>query len=102
MIKEIKKIKDTVELILTREPETRDSDQLLALKVWAKQNPNLRDPNLSFIAFATGFKAGKYANYESIRRSRALIQKDREDLRGESYSKRTELDTDTRNEINKL
>ena len=99
MIKQIKKIKPLVLQILTDEPKTRDNDQLLALKVWAYQNPSLRDKDHLFISFAIGFSEGKYANYESIRRSRALIQSDYKELRGENYDRRGELGAETKSEI---
>jgi hypothetical protein len=97
MIKEIKKIKDTVELILRRDPRTRDCDQLLALLVWHHQNSNIA--NISFMDFSKDFKSGKYANYISITRSRALLQSEFEELRGENYNKRHQLAEETRKEI---
>ena len=102
MIKQIKKIKPLVLEILTNEPVTRDNDQLLALKVWAHQNPNLRHPEFAFVSFARGFAEGKYANYESIRRSRALIQSENKELRGENYDRRGELGSETKAEIHSV
>ena len=79
------KINDTVRDVLTAEAETRDNDNLLALKVWAKQQPKLRDKDLSFWDFAKDFKNGSFASTESIRRVRQKLQEIHPHLRGEKY-----------------
>lgn len=81
-MKNIFKIADTVEKILREQPETRDDDKLLILKVWAEQNPELRNPNFNFLSFGEGFLRGRYANPESIRRSRQKIQEHMPELAG--------------------
>ena len=79
-------ITDTVKEILTKHPETKDNDEYLILKVWVTQNPNLK--TALFIDFARSFKSGKFANTESIRRSRAQLQKEYPELRGNAYEQR--------------
>lgn len=82
------KIKDTVKQILQHHPECRDDDNLLILKVWAEQNPMLRDHSTSFVAFSHQFLSGKYASGESIVRVRRKLQEKHEDLRGKKYKER--------------
>lgn len=81
-------IAPTVKKILIDNPETRDSDELLILKVWAEQNPSLRMSLFTFRRFAKSFIKGDFANTESIRRSRQKIQQEFPKLRGESYKPR--------------
>jgi len=79
-------ISNTVKRLLFVEPKTRDSDELLILKVWEKQNPNLR--NISFVLFATGFVNKKFASPRSISRARRKLQQEFKELRGNNYIKR--------------
>jgi len=88
MINKIKNIKDTVRRILMNHPETRDDDNLLYLKVWAEQNPTLRSPSTSFYGFAEDFLAERYADTESIRRTRQKRQEQPPELRGKKYRAR--------------
>lgn len=95
MKKAILKIKDTVEQLLTEYPETRDNDELLILKVWALQEPRLRSAGYAFYEFAVKYKVGKFANAESIRRSRAKLQEVNPSLRGKRYEERLSMDQPT-------
>ena len=81
-------IKKTVLKIMMEEPETRDNDRLLILKVWAIQNPLLRSKLMSFVEFATYFIKGRYTDTESIRRTRQAIQMKHPELRGKGYKDR--------------
>ena len=81
-------IKDTVETILRQAPATRDNDNLLILKVWAQQNPKLRESTAQFWDFAKMFIEGKYASTESIRRVRQKMQEIHPELRGKKYQAR--------------
>ena len=85
MIRQIKSIKDTVAKLLRDIPETRDNDRLLMFKVWAEQNPDLRQPATYLYEFADNFIKGKFADPESIRRCRQKAQELHPELRGESY-----------------
>ena len=84
----IKKAGEIVEKILEAYPETRESDELLILKVWATQNPQIRDKSFSFVAFSHDFLSGKFHSTGSISRARRKLQEKREDLRGSNYHKR--------------
>lgn len=88
MLSKMKSVKDVVERLLFEHPETRDNDRLLIVKVWAEQNPNLRSKFFSFRRFAVDFIEGKYADPESIRRTRQKAQEKYPDLRGEKYYER--------------
>jgi hypothetical protein len=100
MIQEIKKVKQTVKELLINEPKLRDNDRLLIMRVWLDQAPYLRKNSSDFSDFAYGFVEGKFASPESIRRSRALLQKEHPSLRGEIWHKRRKLGQQTQIEIN--
>lgn len=85
MISKIKSIKGTVARLLREVPETRDNDRLLLFKVWAIQNPDLRQPAYYLSDFALHFISGVYADPESIRRCRQKAQELHPELRGKSY-----------------
>ena len=102
MVEKIKNIQDTVARLLFEQPDTRDDDKLLILKVWAEQNPLLRHPKYSFLGFAVDFLEGKYAEPESIRRSRQKIQEKYPSLRGGKYYERHKEELCMREEIKKL
>jgi len=88
VIKKIKKLEVIVEKLLLHQPDTRDNDKLLILKVWAYQNPNIRSSDFSFISFATDYLKGDYADSESITRARRKLQENNPHLRGEKWYER--------------
>jgi len=100
MIQRIKNIKPLVKSILENYPATRDDDNKLFLKVWAFQNPKLRDKDFYFIDFAMDLMKDKYANSESVRRSRQKLQEENEELRGIRYKSRSKAQVEVRNNIN--
>lgn len=100
MIRKIKNIQDTVRMILRDVPETRDDDRLLILKVWAQQNPNLRDEKITFREFSFAFLRKSYVDPESIRRSRQLIQRKFPHLMGKNRIGRQEAEKEMRDDIN--
>jgi hypothetical protein len=102
MLNKIESIKSIVHQILKNHPETRDNDRLLMLKVWAIQNPRLRDERFNFISFSHGFIKADYADPESIRRARQKIQENHIEMRGLYYHNRKELSTKTRCGINQM
>lgn len=102
MIHKINSIKQTVFDLLTADPRTRNSDRLLILRVWSTQNPSLRNADYSFQTFALDFKAGEYADTESIRRIRQKIQQQHPDLQGSVYTQRKGEEKIMRNEIVKM
>lgn len=95
----IVKIRDAVEQILINNPECRDDDNLLILKVWAEQNPMLRDHSTSFVQFSHQFLAGKYASTESIGRCRRKLQEENEALRGRSWRERHDEQENVKQQI---
>lgn len=101
MIRKIRSVKETVYWLLTDYPETRDNDRLLMCKVWAEQNAMLRMGSHSFVGFAEDFILGKYADPESIRRARQLLQEQHPSLRGKSYKERHKEAEEMRQEIKK-
>lgn len=84
----IENISSTVKMILQNHPLTRDDDNLLILKLWAEENPDIRTPGFSFVDFSKQLLAGKFSNTESIRRCRQKIQQEFPHLRGQAYLKR--------------
>ena len=89
MLGKIYNIKDIVYSLLQKWPEMRDNDRQLMLNVWAWQDGGL--VNYAFKDFATDFKNGKYADPESIRRTRQKLQELHPELRGRTYAARTGL-----------
>jgi len=100
MITHIKKIKVAVKQILLDHPKTRDNDNLLVLKVWALQKPNLRD--ISFLDFAKDFVNLSYASPGAIGRTRRSLQEKHSELRGSLWYKRKKQAEQTRIEIRNL
>jgi len=99
MINKIQSIKQLVKDILIQHPDTRDNDRLLMLKVWSYQNSYLRNRTFTFYSFALDFIDGIYADPESIRRSRQMIQEKIPHLRGSGYQQRKELKKTVQSEI---
>ena len=102
MIQKIKNIQSTVFEVLRTEPETRDNDRLLMFKIWAIQNPSLKRNDYSLWHFAQDFINGKYADPESIRRNRQILQKKNIALQGPSYPYRQKAGVETREQIKLL
>lgn len=89
---DIDKVSSTVRMILQKYPETRDSDELLVLKVWGEHRPEIRNPAFSFHNFARGFINREYHSFEGIRRARQRCQEEFPDLRGKMYGlRKTEI-----------
>lgn len=82
---ELSSIKETVKSLLDKHPACRDNDNLLILKVWAKQQPQLRSQDFTFVAFGSAFMRGEFASTESIRRVRQKMQEEFPHLRGQKY-----------------
>lgn len=99
VIKKIKKLEVIVEKLLLNQPETRDNDKLLILKVWAYQNPRIRSNEFSFVGFATDYLKGSYADSESITRARRKLQENNPNLRGEKWYERHQEAEQVRKQI---
>lgn len=76
----------TVRAILTLYPETRDNDNLLLLKVWETEDPELE--NKFYTYFSNMFLSGKLSHFESVRRTRQKLQQEYPHLRGKRYIER--------------
>ena len=98
-IKKIKKIEPIVKKCLKQVPIARDNDTILILKIWAYQNPKLREPNYPFVNFAALLIDEQYVSSETITRCRRKLQEKYPELRGEKWYKRHQEGDDTRNEI---
>lgn len=99
MITKIKNIKNTVFEVLKTEPETRDNDRLLMFKIWAIQNKELKNNKYSLWHFAQDFIKGRYADPESIKTNRQILQKRHVSLQGNSYGHRQKAGVETTKQI---
>ena len=99
MITKIRNIKATVQQVLTLEPKTRDNDRLLMFKIWAIQNPRLKIGNILLWEFADDFIKGRYADPESIRRNRQILQARHVRLQGPTYGHRQKAGIETTEQI---
>jgi hypothetical protein len=97
MLKKIHDIKKVVHDLLVEFPECRDNDNLLACKVWGVQYSELKE--LKFNTFAYFFIRGRFADYESIRRSRQLIQSNNPSLRGNTHYSRRRAEMQMRDNL---
>jgi len=79
------KCRAVVKDILTQCPETRDNDNLLILKVWAVQQPELRMNYVTFIDFSHLLLANKVFDPDKITRARRKWQETVGRLRGIKY-----------------
>lgn len=73
MLKKIRGISKTVEVMLSEYPETRDSDVALMLKVWHFEM-SLQGAHLTPQQWQELEESMNYANPESIRRTRQKLQ----------------------------
>ena len=74
------KVSDIIRDVLTERKYTRDSDELLYYYVCMKFNPNIKN-----VTFENLFKNRTYygiPTYETVRRGRAKLQREYENLRG--------------------
>jgi hypothetical protein len=86
-------VRDLVKILLTEKEETRDNDMYLASAYWYRQ---LRtkgiDANaitgMQMLIYIKNYKNTGLVSFESIRRSRQLIQEMHPELRGKEYEKR--------------
>jgi len=102
MITKIKKIQPAIHHMLSAYPETRDSDELLMIKIWEKESTYFNTIFQTSDQFATALIQGKHSNPETIRRSRQKIQQKNPKLRGKAYAKRHKLAKDVKKEINSV
>ena len=89
--------KDLIWALLLENVNYRNNDNLLAAAVWNEQCANL--DQLSAIQFLDLLIENKVAHFETIRRTRALLQKEIPALRGTLYNKRKGLQEDVKKEL---
>lgn len=101
IIEEIKNIKDTVRDLLLKDPHLKDDDYKLISTIWwlqIKESAN----NITAMDLLKLHANKKLVCSESIRRCRALLQKQEPLLRGYKYKQRKNGGKDFGDEINKV
>jgi len=81
-------ITSTVKMLLEKFPECRDNDNILIVKVWAEEKPEIKTKGYLLKDFTLSFKEDKFSSTETIRRTRQKLQEEFESLRGKNYNKR--------------
>ncbi len=79
-------ISSTVKMILEKNPDTRENDNLLIIEVWKQDNPLVA--MMSFEEFAQAFIANEFTSTESCRRIRQLLNNEFPGLRGKNHTGR--------------
>lgn len=88
----IKDIKELVKKALEERKETRDSDFRLVCWVYYDISPDLM--RMPFARVMWNHHELDLPSFETIRRARQKLQHDHPELRGESYEKRMEKQTE--------
>ena len=88
--KKILKLQDKVEILLTKFPSLRDDDKLLSNKMWdiELRKMNLNPKTITVDVFFSLYQEGSLSNAELIGRARRKLQKEKEELRGETWYER--------------
>jgi hypothetical protein len=96
--KKILNLQDKVEILLTRYPSLRDCDKLLANKMWDVEirKMNLNPKTITVDMFFSLYEKGSLSNAEFIARARRKLQKQKEELRGETWYERHKEAEETR------
>jgi len=104
----LKKIKDRVKVALKQRKEARDCDQFLfAYMLWQDLihlereggNPNCNPDKMTATQLLTLLSRNKMTNFESVRRSRVLLQNEFEELRGERWEERRTHQKNVKEEV---
>jgi len=84
------KAKDKVERLLTTHPHFRDSDNKLIAAYWFSElkRKGMDIEKMSAMDLLHYFAESKLTNTETIRRSRAKLQEEKPNLRGNNYTAR--------------
>jgi hypothetical protein len=102
IIEEIKNIKETVTELLTNNMDLRDDDYKLISTIWYLQVKSSKLNQMSGFDFLKIHSEGKLICSESIRRCRALLQRNDPTLRGKNYKKRKNSGEDFSKDINEI
>jgi len=96
-------IKPKVLRLLIDKPHLRDDDNRLIANILLNEAGGIDAmQKMSAYEFLHHFSAGKFTNFESIRRVRAKLQEQYPELRGKSYKERQKKGSDTTISIKKL
>jgi len=104
----LKKIKDRVKTALTQRKEARDCDQFLfAYMLWQDLvhlereggDPKCNPDKMTATQLLRLLSQNKMTNFESVRRSRVLLQNEFEELRGEKWEERRSHQENIREEV---
>lgn len=87
----LKNVEREVRLVLESKPETRDDDDLLYLEVCKSK---VKADLISVEYFFLHRKNSCIPPFESVRRTRAKLQRENEALRGKKYKPRIEAQQD--------
>ena len=101
LIEQIKNIKETVQDLLEKQPKLRDDDYKLISTIWWMQTQRFVE-QLSAMELLTIHSKGQLVCSESIRRCRALLQKQNPELRGKMYKQRKDDGRNFSKEINDI
>lgn len=102
IIYEIKNIKKTVRNLLLQDQNLRDNDYKLISTIWYLQMTDKGLDKKTAFDLLKLHSEGKLICSESIRRCRALLQKNDPNLRGVNYKKRKNTEKDFTEQINKI
>ena len=102
IIYEIKNIKKTVRNLLLQDQNLRDNDYILISTIWYLQMTDKGLDKKTAFDLLKLHSEGKLICSESIRRCRALLQKNDPNLRGVNYKKRKNTEKDFTEQINKI
>jgi hypothetical protein len=101
VVEKTKSTKDRVIPLLKQYPETRDSDEILAARLWWRDLSDLGENPKTMTArdFLIVYGQNKLTDGELIARSRRLAQIENPELRGTGWSERHGLDKETRKKL---
>ena len=106
MIHQIKNIKAKIIFLLKEKEEYRDDDNKLIARIWYDQTINNSGINvtkqITAHDFLIAFREGQYANAESIRRCRQIVQRQNPELQGKSYIPRQKHSKKAKTEIHSV
>jgi hypothetical protein len=99
----LKDVKSIVEELLTKNPNTRDSDNLLvATYYFYEEGGKEALQSKTAYDFLKKMSSGNLTSFESISRARRKIQEHNPSLRGKNYKERQEMSEDIRENIKNL
>ena len=102
-IESLKDVKTKVQELLTKNANTRDSDNLLVATFYFYEMGGKEQlSKISAYDFLKKMSTGELTRFESISRARRKIQEDYPELRGNSYEKRKKSEEETRKNIKNI